>query len=90
MRQAAEYERLQLHGVVSRAHVRGLRTLERLRSAGEGDVEIELELELEWEGGRRDVVHRQVVSWVAMRSLCLGASVAVRVDPDDPSRVAIA
>lgn len=85
--QAAVYQRLLDTGRQGRARVKGMR--ETGRDAG-GDPELELELDVEFEGARYSVVHCQVVSRLAVPDLRLGASLPVRVDPDNPTTLTIA
>ena len=85
--QAALYQRLVDVGRQGRARVKGLR--ETGRAAG-GDPEVELELEVEFEGARYPVKHCQVLSRLAVPDLRLGSSLAVTVDPENPTTLAIA
>jgi hypothetical protein len=85
--QAAEYQRLLDSGRLGRAVVKGLR--DTGRAAG-SDPELELELDVEFEGARYPVVLLQVVSRLAVPDLRLGASLPVRVDPDNPTTLTIA
>lgn len=85
--QAATYQRLLDVGRQGRARVKGLR--ETGRTTG-SDPEVELELEVEFEGVRYPVVHRQVLSRLAVPDLRLGTSLPVTVDPDNPTTLTIA
>ena len=88
LQQAATYERLVAEGRPATATLRGLREIGE--KSWDGDPEVELELELALDGGRRVLVHRQIVSRLAARELHLGLALPVRIDPANPSVLVIA
>jgi hypothetical protein len=85
--QASTYQWLAVHGRWTTASLLGLRDTGR---ALDGDPELELELLVDLEGERAVLFHRQVVSRLAARELRLGSSLAVRVDPSDPTTLLLA
>jgi hypothetical protein len=59
-------------------------------SVGENpETELELCIALDGEDPYK-VLHRQVISKIAVGSLCPGAKVPIRVDPRDPANVLVA
>jgi len=85
--EVATYQRLATDGRKVDATLLGLRgTGHEL----DGDPELELELSVDLDGTRKVVVHRQVVSRLAVPKLRLGGSLVVRVDPRDPSILLLA
>lgn len=72
----------------------GRATVATVRQTGNfvnDDPECELELQVSVDGGAPyRVMHRQVLATVALPGFRPGASVPVRVDPDDPQTLVIA
>ena len=73
---------------------RGIAMVMAVRDTGESvdeNPEAELELCIALDGqDPYKITHRQVISRVAIGSLCAGAKVPIRVDPYDPRNVLVA
>jgi hypothetical protein len=74
--------------------LRGIAMVMSVRSTGalvDENPETELELSVALDGqDPYTVTHRQVISRIAIDSLCAGAKVPIRVDPQDPLKVLVA
>ena len=85
--QATTYQRLTDRGRAALATVTGVRST----GARVGDdPELELELIIDLDGQQRELRCRQVFSRLAARELAAGQVLAVRIDPEDPSQLAVA
>jgi hypothetical protein len=73
---------------------RGIAMVMSVRHTGQTvdeNPETELELCIALDGqDTYKVTHRQVISRIAIGSLCAGAKVPIRVDPRDPLKVLVA
>lgn len=85
--QAATYQRLADHGRAASATVMSVR---RTGTQVDGDPELELGLSMALDGRLITRLHRQVVSRLAASELVVGAVLPVRVDPEDPTVLAVA
>ena len=73
---------------------RGIALVMSVRKTGQTigeNPETELELCIALDGqDTYKITHRQVISRIAINSLCAGAKVPIRVDPHDPLNVLVA